>query len=86
MDTEKIIAELDGIYGKGKGLEIYTTIMPGIIADFTGILNKARPGAVIKEEYGLEDKKAVVYVRGTKQKTGLTDISIEIKKYNLRTD
>jgi len=80
MDTEKIISQLDDIYGKGRGMGVYTTIMPGIIADFSKMLSVANAGVMLKEEYALEDKKAVVYVLGTKRTCGQTDISIDIKK------
>lgn len=38
LDADKIIEKLDSIYGAGKGDKIYLTILPGIIADFSGIL------------------------------------------------
>ena len=40
MDTDKIIKELDNIYGSGKGEKVYLTIIPGILADFHKMLKK----------------------------------------------
>lgn len=80
MNTEKIIAQLDEIYGKGKGMGVYTAIMSGIVSDFTGMLKKARAGVMVKEEYRMEDGKAIVYVLVTKRSNGRPDINIDIKK------
>lgn len=80
METDKIIEQLDAIYGKGKGMGIYTTIMPGIIADFTRMLKKSHAGVIMSEQYNLEDGKAVVNVLGTKTKSGQTDINIDVRK------
>ena len=79
MDTQKIINQLDEIYGAGKGMNVYMNIMPGILADFDRMLGKAK-GDQVTEEYRLEDKKAVIYVTGKRNASGQTDIGIDIKR------
>lgn len=78
MDTQKIIDKLDGIYGMGRGMEVYTNIMPGILADFEKMVKKSATGARISEQYRTEDGRAVLTVTGSKRKNGITDMSIEV--------
>ncbi|MCR5735134.1 MAG: hypothetical protein K6G22_11050 [Lachnospiraceae bacterium] len=78
MDTKKIINQLDDIYGKGRGFEIYTNIMPGILADFEKMVKKSTACARTSEQYRTEDGRAVFTVTGSKNKNGTTDMSIEV--------
>lgn len=78
MDTQKVINQLDEIYGPGKGMNIYMNIMPGILADFDRMLNKSK-GAVLTEEYRLEDEKAVLHATGKRSANGQTDIEINVR-------
>ena len=41
MNTESIISKLKKIYGPAEGIRVYMTIMPGILADFNKMLDKA---------------------------------------------
>ena len=78
MDTQKIIDRLDGIYGKGRGMEVYTKIMPGILADFEKMIKTSKTGQKITEQYRTEDKRAVLTVTGSKTGNGTLDMSIEV--------
>jgi hypothetical protein len=78
MDTQKIINQLDEIYGLGKGMGIYMNIMPGILADFDRMLKKSK-GAALTEEYRLEDEKAVLYATGKRSANGQTDIEVNVR-------
>ncbi|MBR6470103.1 MAG: hypothetical protein IKS84_06965 [Lachnospiraceae bacterium] len=78
MDTQKIKDKLDDIYGKGKGMEIYTNIMPGILADFENMVKKSATGARITEQYRTEDGRAVLTATGSKSGNGIFDMSIEV--------
>ena len=78
MDTQKIIDKLDGIYGKGRGMEVYTNIMPGILADFEKMVKNTKAGEKITEQYRTEDKRAVLTVTGSKTGNGTLDMSIEV--------
>lgn len=77
MDTQKIINQLDEIYGPGKGMSIYMNIMPGILADFDRMLKKSK-GAALTEEYRLEDGKASLYVTGKRSANGRADIEVNV--------
>ncbi len=44
---EDMIKQLDNLYGQGKGFKVYTTIMPGIIADFNRMLEESPAGKEI---------------------------------------
>ena len=78
MDTQRIIDRLDGIYGKGRGMEVYTNIMPGILADFEKMVKNTKAGEKITEQYRTEDKRAVLTVTGSKTGNGTLDMSIEV--------
>ena len=79
MDTQKIINQLDEIYGIGRGMEVYMTIMPGILADFDRMLGAAK-GTRVTEEYRLEDGKGSLYVTGKKTANGQADIDITVNR------
>ncbi len=79
MDTQKIINQLDDIYGPGKGMKIYMNIMPGILADFDKMLKESK-GAGVTEEYRLEDGKGVLYVTGKRSANGQTDIEVNVRR------
>ena len=79
MDTQNIINQLDEIYGPSKGFEVYTNIMPGILADFDRMLKGAK-GLQVTEEYRLEDGKGSLYVTGKKLQNGQADIDITVRR------
>ena len=60
-------------------MNVYTNIMPGILADFDRMLGKAK-GTLITEEYRLEDGKGILYVTGKKSPNGQADIDVNVKK------
>ena len=79
MDANKLIRQLDGIYGEGRGKEIYSVIMPGIMADFQKLLNRAGVGKEVSEEYGLEDGKGIVSLTGRRNADGSITAEGEIR-------
>lgn len=79
-DTQTVINKLDSIYGNGRGVEVYTTIMPGIISDFNKMLEKAGKGESVSEQYNLEDRRGIIKVTGNKLKSGQAEISIDVVK------
>ena len=81
MDTQKIIDKLDGIYGKGRGMKVYTNIMPGILADFEKMAKTSKAGEKIIEQYHTEDKRVVLTVTGSKSGNGTLDMSIEVTSF-----
>ena len=80
MYTQKIIDQLDDIYGKGRGMGVYTRIMPGILADFDRMLKKAPIGEKVSEQYNLEDGKGIILVSGTKKANGQSEIDMDVIK------
>ncbi|MCR5735005.1 MAG: hypothetical protein K6G22_10400 [Lachnospiraceae bacterium] len=78
MDTQKIIDRLDGIYGKGRGMEVYMNIMPGILADFEKMVKTSKAGQRIAEQYRSEDGRAELTVTGARNGNGTLDMSIEV--------
>ena len=79
MDNQKIINQLDVIYGPGKGMSIYMNIIPDILADFDRMLGTAK-GEMVREEYRLEDGKASLYVTGRRSANGQTDIEVSVRR------
>ncbi len=80
IDAQAVINKLDSIYGFGRGLDIYTKIMPGIIADINHMLDKALPSQEICEQYGTEDRRAVILVKGKKGANGQAEITMDVTK------
>ena len=80
IDTQAVIKKLDSIYGIGRGLDIYTKIMPGIISDFNRMLDKTSHGHEVSEQYGTDDKRAMILVKGRKSVSGQAEISIDVIK------
>lgn len=75
MNADHLIKEFQKIYGAEAGMRICTTVMPGIIADFSKMLARERTGREISEEYILEDGKAVLKLKGRTSENGIPDIS-----------
>ena len=80
IDTQTVINKLDSIYGTGRGLDIYTKIMPGIISDFNRMLDKASFEQEVSEQYGTEDKRAVLSVKGKKSASGQAEITMDVMR------
>ncbi len=70
MQSDILMEKLEKVYGKGKGAKVYTTVMPGILADFERMLSSAGDGEEISEEYCLEDGKGIIVVRGIRRADG----------------
>ena len=79
MDAKKIINQLDKIYGSGKGMNVYMTVMPGILADFDKMLKEASLGITISEQYNLDDNRCSLSLTGKRTPSG-QEISIEVKE------
>ena len=79
MDAKKIINQLDKIYGSGKGMNVYMTVMPGILADFDKMLKEAPFGTTISEQYNLDDNRCSLSLTGKRTPSG-QEISIEVKE------
>lgn len=60
----KICSGLSTIYGINEGLRMAGIVVPGIINDFEEMVKKAAEGTIVKEEYRLEDGRAVIFISG----------------------
>lgn len=83
MDSQKIINQLDKIYGSGRGMKVYMTVMPGILADFDKMLKGTPVGVTISELYNLDDKRCTLSLTGKRTPSG-QEISIEVKEQSNR--
>ena len=62
MRLPELENELKTIYGED-GPRVFRTILPGILMDFTRMINAAGPDAPVQEIYHLEDGKGAVVLR-----------------------
>ena len=62
--------ELGRVYGTQEGMRISWTVMPGILADFRKMLDKAPAGRTVREEYRMEDGRISLRLEGRALATG----------------
>ena len=77
---DELIRQLDKLYSPGKGFKVYSTIIPGILADFNKMLKDSPVGREVTEEYHLEDGKGVIIVSGTRSANGQVSINVRLKE------
>lgn len=70
MNHEQLIEELNTIYGPVQAGKIFRTVMPGIFADFSGMLRTSAAGVQVREEYRVDDGSAVIVMSGERRKDG----------------
>lgn len=71
--------ELKTIYGSDAS-RVFRTILPGILMDFTRMINQAGPDAAVREVYHLEDGKGAVALRCIKRSGAAGPIEAELRK------
>ena len=71
--------ELKTIYGED-GPRVFRTILPGILMDFTNMINRAGPDADVREVYHLEDGKGAVVLQCRKRSGTPGPIEAELRK------
>mgnify|MGYP002624059976 CR=1 FL=1 len=79
MDTGNILRILQEKYGYEKGMQVFMTVMPGIMADFRKMLAASPVGMPVMEEYKLEDGKAVITLSGRRLSNGAQEIDAQIR-------
>ena len=79
MDTGNILHILQEKYGYEKGMQVFMTVMPGIMADFRKMLAASPVGMPVMEEYKLEDGKAVITLSGRRLSNGAQEIDAQIR-------
>ena len=80
MDTENMIRTLREIYGQEEGMRIFMTIMPGITADFQKMLRQAKPDETVEEIYRVDDRKAVIRMKGKRLPSGELQMQASAEK------
>ena len=78
MNTDELIRQFQARYGPGNGMKVYFTVMPGILADFSRMLDE-RPGETMTEEYRLEDGKGSLILTGFKRADRTTQVDITFR-------
>ena len=66
----KLTEQIRSIVGEDKLPHYQTVVLPGIIADFHGMLMKAPANKQVEEEYFMEDGSMKILLRGTKDRSG----------------
>ena len=67
MDISQLENALQAVYGRQEGPAVCRRILPGLLADFRKMLLSARPGAIVTEDYRLEDGKATITLKAVKK-------------------
>ena len=79
MKLPELENELKTIYGED-GPRVFRTILPGILMDFTRMINQAGPDAAVWEVYHLEDGKGAVVLSCCKTSGAPGPIEAELQK------
>lgn len=79
MEPDSIMNTLQEWYGPQRGMKVYLTVMPGIMADFNRMMDR-RPGETVCEEYKLEDGKGSIVLSGWKKQDGTAQIRAECRR------
>lgn len=71
-------AAFAAVYGEAKGRAVCDAVIPGVLGDFRGMLDRAAPGAAVRETYRLDDKKGDVRLEGRRTTEGrlLTTLTV----------
>ncbi len=68
MDKMTLTEDLKRVYGEQKGFVVFQTVMPGILKDFSQMLEQSSGKETVIEEYRLEDQKGIIVLEGRKGK------------------
>ncbi len=79
MRLPELEQELKTIYGEDAS-RVFRTILPGILMDFTRMINRAGPDADVREVYHLEDGKGAVVLFCRKTSSVPGPIEAELRK------
>ena len=75
IDLNALTAAFASVYGSAEGNRVCMTVLPGVLKDFQHLLTAAAPGAPVREEYRLEDKRATLVLEG---RGGEKDVSAQL--------
>ena len=78
---QKLISEIRDAVGDGKAAHYETVILPNIVMDFFGMLQRSDAGLPVSEEYCMEDGSMKIMLSGTKDSKGKCKVTkAEISK------
>ncbi|MCR4762910.1 MAG: hypothetical protein K5696_05210 [Lachnospiraceae bacterium] len=82
-DKEKLqltlTSRLIEIYGPENGVKSSGVLVPAILRDFSGMIDKAGPGDTVSETYRTEDGKAEIVLKTVKRTAGCV-VTADVKK------
>ena len=75
---QNVRAAFAAVYGETKSRAVCDAVIPGVLGDFRGMLDRAEPGALVKETYRLDDKKGDICLEGCRTAEGraLTKLTV----------
>ncbi len=59
------------LYGAKKAEKVCAAVMPGVMRDFRGMLERAAAGSAVQETYHLDDGRGDVHLEGRREADGL---------------
>lgn len=71
-------AAFAAVYGEKKSRAVCDAVIPGVLGDFRRMLDRAKPGAPVRETYRLDDKKGDICLEGRRTAEGrrLTKLTV----------
>ena len=78
----ELTTRLVEIYGPSEGVKNCSVLVPAILKDFSGMLEKADVGDCVTETYRTEDGIAEIILRAVK-KTGTPELSMDVHRRSL---
>ena len=81
-------AAFAAVYGETKGRTVCDAVIPGVLGDFRGMLDRAEPGETVRETYRLDDKKGEISLEGRRTEDGrhLAKLTVAGVPVDLGTD
>lgn len=66
------------VYGQEKGLAVCGAVIPGVMRDFRGMLEKSPAGALVTEDYRTDDGKTDIHIEGRREGDGLVITALSV--------
>ena len=75
---QKARAAFVALYGDKRGRAVCDAVIPGVLGDFRSMLDRAEPGAAVREDYRLDDRKGDICLEGRRTAEGrfLTKLAV----------
>ena len=73
---ENVRAQFVRVYGKERGEKVCGVVIPAVMGDFRKTVLKAKPGAVVTEQYRTDDRKTDITVTGRRETRGGREVCV----------